>query len=615
MSFDITSTSRISLFARIFSALIFLRPYISRFRRLIIVNVVLVFCAAAFESVGIGILVPILQTIDDGGVDNPFVKYARIVFEFLNIDYKFISLFSVFIVLILIKYAFVFLQQHYSRVLSATVTCYLRNSTLENMMDVSLEYYYKQKIGNIISTYFVSTQNVGALFEHFSLLTRGLFFTVTYIVLASIISWQLTLIVLFFVVIAYGFIRTRFRLGTEYGRIEKVLMDSIHATLQDRLAGIKIIKSYCAEKVFQREMDGLVADFRDNCIKIMDNKIVTFMFFEPVMFLLMALAVLFAVEVVKLPLVMLLVAIFVFMQIVPQFKVVNANLLAINELLPHLSKVVELLNREDKTYITAGNVEVDAIHEGIEFNGVYYYYAGTSQDVLKNISFKIPKNTTCALVGSSGGGKTTLVDLILRHHVPAKGSILVDGVDLKSITNSSWKKIIGLVDQDSHLFHDTIAGNIRFGTDAVSMADIRESAVIANAHGFIDAMSEKYETVVGQRGVCLSGGQKQRVALARALVRKPKLLILDEATSALDSEAEKLIQDALLQFKGKITIIIIAHRLSTIRHADQIVFMENGEIREQGTHDQLMKRKGRYCDYINLQNTSHDMDRDEEGCL
>jgi subfamily B ATP-binding cassette protein MsbA len=214
--------------------------------------------------------------------------------------------------------------------------------------------------------------------------------------------------------------------------------------------------------------------------------------------------------------------------------------------------------------------------------------------VLKNINLAVQKNQFIALVGPSGGGKTTLIDLILGLYQPVSGEIFYDNNPLTYYNQHDFCKCVGLVSQDIFLFNDTIASNISYGDTNADMERVKEAAKIAYADEFIIKCSEGYETLLGDRGIRVSGGQRQRIALARAIYHQPELLILDEATSALDSESEKYIQKALKKMHGQLTIIAVAHRLSTIREADVIYYIENCVIKEEGTHDMLMKNGTHY---------------------
>jgi subfamily B ATP-binding cassette protein MsbA len=245
--------------------------------------------------------------------------------------------------------------------------------------------------------------------------------------------------------------------------------------------------------------------------------------------------------------------------------------------------------------------ELRPLTSEIELRDVSFGYANESRSVLKEVSLKIKTGTMVALVGESGGGKSTLTKLLPRFHDPTSGSVLWDGVDLKDAKLSSLRHHIALVTQETVLFNDTVRHNIAYGKPEATDAEIQNAATVAFAHDFIQQMPNGYETIVGERGIFLSGGQRQRLAIARAILVNAPVLVLDEATSALDAESERLVQQAIANLVRNRTTIVIAHRLSTVRRADVILVMEGGRIIEMGTHSELLARNGQYRRLYELQ--------------
>jgi subfamily B ATP-binding cassette protein MsbA len=244
-------------------------------------------------------------------------------------------------------------------------------------------------------------------------------------------------------------------------------------------------------------------------------------------------------------------------------------------------------------------IELSSFTRQIEFRNVCFSYG--EKEILKNITFTINKGQTVAFVGSSGAGKSTLVDLVPRFHDVNSGEILIDGINIKDYKIASLRKQMSFVTQEPLLFNDTIASNIALGTPAAPLTAIEKAATVANAHNFIMSKEEKYDTVIGDRGSKLSGGERQRVTIARAVLQNPSILILDEATSSLDTESERIVQDAIMNLTHHRTSLVIAHRLSTIRNADKIIVMQQGQITETGTHDELIAQNGFYKKLVDLQ--------------
>jgi ATP-binding cassette, subfamily B, bacterial MsbA len=297
----------------------------------------------------------------------------------------------------------------------------------------------------------------------------------------------------------------------------------------------------------------------------------------------------------------LLVFSFVLYRLQPRVKDFDASRLRLAALLPSVEEVRSLIDPAGKQYVTSGTAVHQGLDRGIVFDRVSFSYDKADDPALTDASFTIAAGKTTALVGLSGGGKSTIIKLILRFEDPTDGAILLDGRPLPEFDLASWRSQLALVSQDVYLFNATVRENIAYGRLEAGQDEIVEAARKADAHDFIERLPAKYDTVLGPRGVRLSGGQQQRISLARAIIRNPRVLILDEATNALDSISEQWIQDTLDKLREHRTVIMIAHRLSTIERADQIIVLDTGRVVERGTLAELIKADGLFARLYELQ--------------
>ena len=295
-----------------------------------------------------------------------------------------------------------------------------------------------------------------------------------------------------------------------------------------------------------------------------------------------------------------LVFLAMFFQILPPAKSLANSISTIQKGGPALERVIEILDADIKIDEKENPIPIQTLENSIEFKNVGFYY-NEDRTILKNFNLTIPRGKTVALVGQSGSGKTTIANLLARFYDATEGEILIDGNNIKDLKVRDYRKMIGMVTQESVLFNDSVYNNILMGKPDADRAEVEAAAKIANAHDFILNLSDGYDTNIGDDGNKLSGGQKQRVSIARAVLKNPPIMILDEATSALDTESERFVQEALEKMMKNRTSLVIAHRLSTIQKADWIVVMERGMILEQGTHKELIDKNGAYKKLVELQ--------------
>jgi subfamily B ATP-binding cassette protein MsbA len=289
-------------------------------------------------------------------------------------------------------------------------------------------------------------------------------------------------------------------------------------------------------------------------------------------------------------------------QLMPPIKELSSVNNRIQESSAAADRIFEILDTQPTIRNINKPVEVKYFKDSIEFRNVSFQYEDSNEQILDNISFKVKRGEILAFVGPSGGGKSTLVDLIPRFYDPSSGTILLDNLDIKEINIEDLRKLMGIVTQETFLFNESVKRNIAYGLMEFPFEKIVDAAKTANAHNFIMEMPNGYETVIGERGVKISGGQRQRLSIARALLKNPEIMIFDEATSALDNESELLVQEAIERLMINRTTFVIAHRLSTIRNANRIIVLDRGKIVQYGTHDDLIQNeKGLYRKFYEMQ--------------
>jgi len=371
-------------------------------------------------------------------------------------------------------------------------------------------------------------------------------------------------------------------------------------TMQESFAGIRVIKSFAREEQQEKDFRRSNQSQFSNSMRILRSMEAVSPLVETIAAMGVALALLY-VYFENLPAAKFIALIGGIFLLYEPIKTLSRMHITMQRSIASTINIFEVLDTDSTVLDAPGAVALKESRGQLEFERVTFRYRGGKQDAVKDFSLRIEPGRSYALVGASGAGKSTILSLILRLYDPTSGAVRIEGHDLRSLTQRSLRKHIGLVSQDTFLFHDTILKNIQFGRLDATEEEIQAAAKAAYAHDFIMAQPKGYETLVGDKGCLLSGGQQQRLAIARALLKNAPILLLDEATSALDSESEQQIQLALERLAQGRTVIAIAHRLSTILSADQIIVMERGRIKEVGTHAELLENSGYYRRLYDLQ--------------
>lgn len=480
----------------------------------------------------------------------------------------------------------------------------MRNEMYDNIINMHVGYFSDQRKGDIISKITSDVAMVQfCITNTLQVAFREPFLIFGYLFLMIKISWELSLfsiIFLPFVGLLIGGIIKRLRHPASQSQQRQGDLVSV---LDESLSGIKIIKTYNATSYVVGKFHDLNSELSRLLLYMARRQQLASPMSEFLGITVVAIVLVFGGSLVmkgSLSAAGFIAFVAAFSQItrpvrafIDQFANINQGVAAGERILSIIDARSEITDKPDAK-------RFEGFSDKIEFRNISFSY-DDSREVIHDISFDIRKGETVALVGPSGGGKSTLSELMARFYDPQQGDILIDGVSIRDYTQDSLHASMSLVSQETVLFNDSIAGNIALGKDGATQEEIEHAAKIANAHSFIMECAEGYETNIGDRGTKLSGGQRQRLSIARAVLKNPEFLILDEATSALDTESEKLVQEALnTLLKGR-TSVIIAHRLSTIHNADKIIVIDNGRIAEQGTHNELMSRNGIYAKLIEMQ--------------
>lgn len=482
----------------------------------------------------------------------------------------------------------------------------IRRDLFRKISDMNVGYFHDQKKGDILSSISNDVTEVqNGVANSFHVLFREPLLIIGFLAGLFYISPKLTLVTLLtlpFSALVIGKIsRSLKRKATD----TQSLMGRIVSHFEEAISGIRIIKAFNAQE-YVRESFEHTNEMHKTSSRNMFNKQEMASPLSEFLGISVAAAVLFYGGWLQLrgqlgmDMPAFVVYIGFYWRVLEPAKAMSNAYASIQRGMVSGRRLFAILDVDNPIKENPQAVELEGFNESIEFRNVNFAYA--QEAVLKNVNLKIEKGKMVAIVGPSGGGKSTMADLLPRFYDITCGEILLDGRNIKDYTLQSLISVMGIVTQEAILFNDTVFNNIAFGMENVTAEDVERAARIANAHEFIMQMEQGYQTNIGDRGGKLSGGQRQRLSIARAVLKNPPVLILDEATSALDTESERLVQDALTNLMKNRTSIVIAHRLSTIRNADEIVVLKEGEIIERGTHDTLIGAGGMYSNLCMLQN-------------
>ncbi|MEG1555525.1 MAG: ABC transporter ATP-binding protein [Bacteroidales bacterium] len=545
-----------------------------------------------------------VQTVID-----TFYYYMGMIIEYKGRFYALIYIAITMILLSFLSNFFRYLGQFFLAPIRAGVLNNVRKDIYHKIIILPLSFYAQQKKGDIMNRIGSDVQEVEwSVISTLQTLCRDPLLIIIYLSSLFIISHKLTLISLVILpIVGYLIALTGKSIKRNSMKAQNIL-GKISSLFEETIGGLRIIKGYCAidhasEKFKHENYQFYKLNKKIFRINDLGSPLIEFLCILTLMAILLIGDVFLPDE--KISGGVFIMYIVVFSRMIQPAKLLVTALYNVQKGMASAERIYQIIDGDEKIVECKNPKDIKLLHEKIEYRDVSFSYHNHTidgkYDILNHINFTLEKGKIVALVGASGSGKSTIVDLLPRFYDIQEGSILIDGLDNKLYRIDQLRELFGIVNQDVILFNDTIYNNIAFGKKNVSRKMVEEAAKIAQAHHFIMAMEEGYETMIGDRGMRLSGGQRQRLSIARAILKNPQILILDEATSALDTESEYLFQQALLELLENRTAIVIAHRLSTIRQADQILFLKNGSITERGTHEELLKLNGDYARFCAVQ--------------
>jgi len=594
----------------------YLKPYKGR----IAINLVFNILNAAFSVVSFSAIVPFLKILFDSveAEADPIAAVGSGILDQLNAAFEqyireegpMEALFIfciVIVVLFFVRNVFRYLALHQMAFLRNVAVRDLRRDIYQKLLRLPMAYYTDERKGQIMARFTNDVAEVewsvmGAL----EALFRQPVMIVLYLITLLGISWELTLFVVIVLPIT----------GLMIGRIGKSLkrtakkgqeeLGEVVTSLEETVGGIRIVKGFTAEDIFNRHFNKVNDQHFKLMVRLFRKQYLTSPLGETLSAITIALILWFGGNLVleghTLNGEFFILYIVIFSQMISPARALSESFVRVQRGISASERIDEILMADEQVLESETAEPISEFKDQIEFRNVSFKYG--DEPVLKNINLTVKRGESIALVGPSGGGKTTLVDLMPRFYDVSEGEILLDGKNIKDFKVYDLRGLFGIVSQQSILFNDSVKNNLLIGNQYASDKQIIEALHAANAHGFAVSLADGLDTGVGEAGNKLSGGQKQRLSIARAILNDPPIMIMDEATSALDTESERLVQDALEKLTEGRTSFVIAHRLSTVQHADRIVVIDRGEIVEMGNHNELLEKNGLYKRLVDLQDLS-----------
>jgi ATP-binding cassette, subfamily B, bacterial MsbA len=576
----------------------FLRPHWWRMAGTIACNLV----AAVIDVFTITLLIPFLNALFNQPQSGLITEIQqRLIGSFLDPADRMGSLRNVLLLImaaVILKNLLIWVSSQLGASLQEYVTRDLRNSLYAHLQRLPLPFFTRTKTGQLLARVLNDTQQTKAVItESVTRSIQSAAMVITSIVTLFLISWKLALLTLIIAPLLIGLLQPVLRSLRRGHRKLSNQFGDMTSVVQEAVSGIRLVKSFGGEEYEYARFREASDRYARGMMRVTRLSQLAIPITETVGTGVAVIVLWFGAREVLVSGTIdgttLIAFLALTLRILQPLKQLSQVPTVAAQSMAAAERVFEVLDAESEYARDQGTMLVTGLHRQIEFDRVHFAYE--QSPVLENITFTARRGDVTAIVGASGAGKTTLVDLIPRFYEPTRGSVLIDGVDTREIKLHSLRALTGIVSQDTVIFNDTVRNNLAYGVaNRFTDDQVSTAAKAANAHEFISQLPNGYETVLGERGTRLSGGQRQRIAIARALLIDPPILILDEATSALDTESERLVQEAIDRLLQGRTVFVIAHRLSTVAHATQILVLDQGRVVERGTHEDLLTRRGTY---------------------